>query len=121
MPPASERRSRKPRIGSAFVTGGAPTFAPSAEGWKTIELAYGRKLTEDYRSEVCTIVNEYLDWRRFEKASPLISDVLAQIKQIEEVARHVNRVLPTVFGGDGPRADAKFEAKMIIEREWHGA
>jgi hypothetical protein len=120
MPRASERRSSKPQTGSASITGSSPTFAPSAEGWKTIEFAYGRKLNEDYRSEVCTIVNKYLFHRRFEKASPLVSDVLAHIKQIEKVARRVNRVLPTVLSDDGPQAEAKYQAQIAIEREWRG-
>src|ERR1700704_4693274 len=69
-----ERRSSKPRTGAATVDGGAPSFVPTTEGWMRIEQAYGRELDEKDRVEISGIVNKFFDWRRFEKAAPLVAN-----------------------------------------------
>src|ERR1700716_1229353 len=97
-----ERRSSKPRTGAATVDGGAPSFVPTTEGWMRIEQAFGRELDEKDRVEISGIVNKFFDWRRFEKASPLVADVTSQIKNIEKAARKLNRAFSVLFSRDGP-------------------
>src|ERR1700724_1084760 len=103
-----ERKSSKPRIGAATVTGNAPNFAPTAEGWIQIEQAYGREFGEEDRQEVCGIVNKFFDWRRFEKAAPFVDDVTSQIVNVERAARKLNRAFSVLFNRNGREPEAAF-------------
>ena len=75
-----ERRSSKARIRSATVSGTAPKFTPAAEGWEQIEQAYGRKLNEQERAEIQEILDEFFDWRRFEKTAAFVDEVNSKFK-----------------------------------------
>ena len=117
----TERKSSKPRIGAATVTGSAPNFAPTTQGWVQIEQTYGRELDGEDRHEICGIVNKFFDWRRFEKAAPLVDDVTSQIENIEKAARKLNRAFSVLFNQNGPEPEAAFRAQIAIKQAWHGA
>src|SRR6266550_4859495 len=116
-----ERKSSKARIRSAFVAGTAPSFAPSEDGWRHIERAYGHEFVEHDRSELREIVDKYLDWRRFEKAAPLVDDVASPIIKVEKAARSLNRALSRLFDRNGPDPEAAFQAQIAIEQAWPGS
>ena len=86
-----------------------------------IEQACGRELDEKDRVEISGIVNKFFDWRRFEKAAPLVADVTSQIKNIEKAARKLNRAFSVLFSRDGPNPEASFQAGIAIDRAWRGA
>jgi hypothetical protein len=117
----TERKGTKPRIGSATVSGTAPKFTPSAQEWVKIEQAYDREFTEESRSDICKIVDNYLDWRRFEKEAPLVDDVISQIESIEKRARALNRGFSILFDRSGTDTEAAFHAQTRIEHAWRGA
>ncbi len=116
-----ERKSSKARIRSAFVAGTAPSFAPSEDGWRHIERAYGHEFEEHDRSELREVVDKYLDWRRFEKAAPLVEDVTSAIMNIDQAARSLNRALSRLFDRNGLDPEAAFQAQIAIEQAWPGS
>jgi hypothetical protein len=120
MSPPVERRSSRPRIGAASVTGDTPKFQPSAEGWQLIEQAWGCDFNDHDRSKICEIVDRFLDWHRFEKAAPFVDNVNFHIDQLEKAARQLNRAFSAVLGGSRDGGDAAFQAQLAIEQAWRG-
>jgi hypothetical protein len=116
-----ERKSSKPRVRSASVAGSAPNFILSENRRRHIEWAYGRKFNEQDRCELRAIVDKFLDWRRFEKAAPLVEDVTCSIMDIEKAARGLNRALSRLFDRNGPDPEATFQAEIAIEQAWPGS
>jgi hypothetical protein len=116
-----DRRSSKPRIGAATVAGSSPKFRPDSDGWVAIERACHLSFDDQDRSEICQIVDSFLDWRRFEKEAPFLAEVVEPISQLEAASRALNGACSKLFGGSGRQGDAAFQAQLAIEREWRGA
>lgn len=127
----AERRSSQPRSSRSSIEGPAPKYEPSNETWLAIEAPYrnaGRcgadfqGFRDDERESLRSIVNRYLDMRRFELAAVLVKDRFAEIEHVFKAARALNGALSNLTGGpDKPNEAARRDAVSVIEEEWSGA
>jgi hypothetical protein len=84
---------RLPKVPRATVSGPSPKASISADDWRRIESAYGRRLSPELRERIHELTNSYFEFTVIERAAPTMDLAKKRIKDIRSKAKALRRAL----------------------------
>jgi hypothetical protein len=90
--PKSTRKSRKPRVRTS-ISSEWLEYTPTDDDWTEMEIAIGRPINSDVRSETIRIVQQYFRAQPFETNAPFLEEVLAGLDAIARAAGQLQKAL----------------------------
>lgn len=102
------RKGRKPRATFYREPDQAPTFAPTQQDWREIELGYGHAISESLRLEIKEFFDDYLWFFHCKKSRSFAGDVITYLERIAKSA------FPSGGLAKNPRKTAHKTARDVL-------
>ncbi len=107
------RPTRKLPISRAV--GSSPEFSLTDQGWKKVEIDYGRALPAAVRQSIVDTTNKYLEWEVFERNASALKPAVDLVESIKAASNNLRKKL-SMAGGD-----AGAFAQSVIKEHFHSA
>jgi hypothetical protein len=101
------RPARKLPISRAV--GNSPEFSLTDQGWKKVEIEYGRVLPAAVRQSIVDTTNKYLEWEVFERNASALKPAVDLVKSIKAASNNLRKKLSTTGGDAGALAQSVVE------------
>ena len=95
--------------------GSSPEFSLTDQGWKKVEIDYGRALPAAVRQSIVDTTNKYLEWEVFERNASALKPAVDLVESIKTASNNLRKKLSRAGG------DAGAVAQSVIKEHFYSA